>query len=114
VTHQQCAEALSLIIVDHDKGDLGFSGFGDDVPSAADDDVTPVLPGKRDQGDVIGKVDIHEVGDFLLREAAFDHEEAALQRLRTGAADRRQHVILVVRPQRTDLDVTAVTQALGS
>ena len=74
----------------------------------------PSSLGKRDEGDVIGKVYIHEIGDFLLREAAFDHEEAALQRLRTSAADRRQHVILVVGPQRADFDVSSVAQAFGS
>jgi hypothetical protein len=57
---------------------------------------------------VIGKIDIHEEGDLLLREAALDHEEAALQRRRAGAADGCEQVVLVVRAQRAEFDFAAI------
>src|SRR5215470_16325244 len=98
MTRQQRADALSLIVVDYDKGDLGLARLGDDAASAADDDLASVFLGQRDQGGVTGKIDIHEESDLSLRETALDREETSLQRLRAGAADRRQHVVLVIGP----------------
>src|SRR4051794_10750086 len=63
MTHQQRTNALSLVIVDDDKGDLGLAGFGDNVTSTPDDNLASILVGKCYQSDVIGKVDIHEVGN---------------------------------------------------
>src|SRR3954452_15072282 len=76
VAHQQRANALALIIVDYDKGDLGLAGLGDDVTSTSDDDLASILVSKRDQSDVIGKVDIHEEGNLSFRETALHCEEA--------------------------------------
>src|SRR5439155_20200313 len=113
VAHQQRAYALPLIIVDHDKGDLGLAGLDDDVASAADDALAPILLGERDQGHMIGEVDIHKEGDFFLREAALERKETSSQRLRACTADRGEHVVLVVGPQRADFDIAAVAHAPG-
>ncbi len=112
--HQQRAEALSLVIVDHDKGDLGLAGFGHDVSSAAHDHLASMLFGERDQGDVIGKIDAHEEATSFFENLASRRRNAVAATPRPCGQLAAQHVILVVRPQRADLDVTAVTQALGS
>src|SRR5215468_4940360 len=75
MTRQQRTDALTLIVVDYDKGDFGLAGLGDDAASAADDDLASAFLGERNQGGVIGKIDIHEVGDLLLRKAASYCEE---------------------------------------
>src|SRR5262245_32362269 len=78
MTRQQRADPLTLIVVDYDKGDLGLAGLGDDAASATDDDLVSVFLGQRDQGGVIGKIDIHEEGDLPLRETALDRKETSL------------------------------------
>ena len=49
VVHQQRANSLSLIVVDHDKGDLRLAGFGDDITPATDDDLASILVGECDK-----------------------------------------------------------------
>ena len=114
VAHQQRADALALIVIDDDKGDLGLAGVGDDVTPPADDDATSVLFGEHDERDVIYEVDVHEEGDLLLREATLHHEETAVQRLHAGTSDGCKHVILVVWPKCADFDRAAVAQAFGN
>src|SRR6185437_2539979 len=104
---QQCTNALPLIGIDYDEGDLGFAGLGHDVASAADDGERTALLDFRDERDMIDKVDVHEEGLFLLRKSPSGHEEAAPQRLRVGTIDRCEHLGLVVGPQCADLDRSA-------
>jgi hypothetical protein len=58
------------------------------------------------------EVDLREECDFLLREAAFYAEEAAIERLRADAADSRDQAVAVVRPQRANFDATSIAQHL--
>src|SRR6185437_11008854 len=109
---QQRADALTLIAIDHDKGDLGFAGPGHDIARAADDCGPAVLVDDGDQRDMIDEIDVHEERLFLLRKSALGYEEAALQRLCAGATDGGEHAGFIVRPQRADFDRPIVTQSL--
>ena len=86
--HESRAETLPLILIDHSERDLGLSRLHDDVTCAARDHRPAGLLHHGDEGHVIDEVDVQEESHFLLREAAFHGEEAAVQGLGAGAADR--------------------------
>src|SRR4051794_7635706 len=114
MTHQQRPEPVSLIVIDHNKGDLRLAGLCDDAASPADDDLASVLSGERDQGTMIDKIDVDEEGDLLLRKTALRYEEAPLQRLCASTADCRQHIVPIIGPQRANFNFAAIAQAFGN
>jgi hypothetical protein len=103
-------DALALVRVDDHKGDLGPAGFDDNVASAADNDRPAVLIDQRNQCDMVVEVDIHEESDLLRGEATLHGEETSLQRLHSGAADRGEHVVLVIGSKRADFDLASVAE----
>jgi hypothetical protein len=84
-----------------------------DVTRSADDHWLPVLFQLRDEGDMAHEVDIDVEVDLLVREAALEGEEAAIERLVAGPADGGQEAVTILRPQSPDLDRTTVPQGLG-
>ena len=106
--HQCRADALPLILVDHDEGHFGAAGLHDDVTSTPDDDGSNVLFHASHQSDMAHEVDVHEERDLLVREIAFCRKETAVKGLAAGAADRRRELIAIVRAQRTDFDRAAI------
>src|SRR6266849_7409616 len=113
MTHQDRADAASLPGIDDDKRHLGPSRLEDNVPAAADDDLAAGFLCERDNRDMIFEIDVHEEGAFLVREVALHDEEAALQRLRAGLTDRREHVSLILPPKSADFDLATVAEKLA-
>ena len=113
VAHQRRADALSLVGIVHGEGDLGLAGRPHDVAAPADDHRLAVLFQHRDQGDVAHEIDIEIEVDLLVREAAFEGEEAPVEGLIAGAADGGEQPGPVLRPEGADFDRASVAQGLG-
>src|SRR5258708_16224361 len=113
MTHQDRADAAALPCIDDDKCHLGPPRLENNVPPDAADDLAAGLIGKRDNRDMIFKIDVQEEGALLIREVAFHDEEAALQRLRAGLSDRSEHVSLILPPKSPDFDLAAVAEKLA-
>jgi len=65
-----------------------------------------------DQGHVSGKVNVHEEGNFPLRERSLWREEAAIQRLSAAAGHGLQKPIAVAGSESPDSDLPPVPQRL--
>ena len=112
MAHQGRTDPLSLIRIDDGEGYLGLPGSQDDVACTADDHRPASLLHQGDEGHVIDEVDVQEVGRFLLREAALHGEEAAVEGLAAGAADRGQEFGPVILSEGPDLDPTSIAKRL--
>jgi hypothetical protein len=110
--HEGRTDPLSLILIDDGEGYLGLPGPQDDVACTADDHRPYGLPHHGDEGHVIDEVDVQEEGHFLLRAAAFHGEEAAVEGLGAGAADRGQEFGPVILSEGPDIDPTSVPNRL--
>jgi hypothetical protein len=103
---------LTLMLIDNRERKLSPAGLHDDVSSAADDRTSAVLVDKRNQSDMFDEVDVQKECDLLLAEVPLGGEETTEQRLRAGAADRSDDLVVVLRPQRADLQRPPVVQRL--
>jgi len=112
VAHQGCANALPLVGIIHGEGNLGLAWLHHDATAPADDHRPSVLFQERNEGDVAHEVDIEVEVDLLVREAAFEGEEAPIQGLVAGAADGGEQASPVLRPEGADCDRTSITQGL--
>ena len=112
MAHQGRTDPLSLIRIDDGEGYLGLPGLQDDVTCTADDHRPAGLLHHGDEGHVIDEVDVEEVGRFLLREAALHIEEAAVEGLEAGAADRGQEFGPVILSEGPDIDPTSIAKRL--
>lgn len=79
MTQERRSDALSLILVNHDKGQFGPALLRDDIASSSRDHGPAVLVDLRDQSYVIVKIDVHKERKLLLGEPALGHEKAALE-----------------------------------
>src|SRR5260221_3604425 len=113
MTNQDRADAAALPCIDDDKCHLGPPRLENNVPAAADDDLAAGFIGKRDNRDMIFKIDVQEEGALLIREVAFHDEEAALQRLCAGLSDRSEHVSLILPLESADFDLAAIAEKLA-
>ncbi len=66
MAHQRPADSLSLIFIDHRKSDFCFPWFMDDIASATDKNRLTIFFNYRDQSNVVDKVNIQEIRDFLI------------------------------------------------
>src|SRR3981081_3368832 len=114
MTHQDRADAAALPCIDDDKCHLGPPRLENNVPAPSDDELAAGFICKRDNRDMIFKIDVQEEGALLIREVAFHDEEAALQRLCAGLSDRSEHVSLILPPASADFDLAAVAEKLAS
>ena len=111
--HERRAEALPLILIDHGESDLGLARLHDDITCAARDHWRDAFVHDCDQCDVIGEIDVQEIVDFRLCEAAFDRKETAIKGLPADAADGGDEVGPVVRSKRADFDPASIAQRLA-
>jgi hypothetical protein len=110
MAHQQPADRLSLVVVDHGEGELSLARLNHNVTPAADDPRPPVLCNDRDQGDMADKVDIDEKVDFLVGEVALYPEKPPIKRLRAGPINGGQKLGLIIGPQRPNFQPASVAQ----
>src|SRR6185295_13629066 len=75
VAQQRCADTLTLVLINHNKGQLRRSRLGDDITAAADDLLLPAVVGRGNERDMVDEVDVQEKGDLLWVELAFGREE---------------------------------------
>ena len=109
---QRRTDALPLVLVNDDEGELGEPRLRDDVATAADDHLLAFFFAHRDQSYMVDEVDIQKKFDLLLRELTLWHEEAARQGLSAGAVYRRQHIGPIIRPKGANFDATPIAQGL--
>src|SRR5262245_25777037 len=112
MAHQGRTDPLSLILIDDGEGYLGLPGLYDDVACTANDHRPAGLLHHGDEGHVIDEVDVQEIGRFLLRQAVFHGEEAAVEGFGAGAADRGQEFGPVILPEGPDIDPTSIAKRL--
>src|SRR5262249_26587437 len=106
---QRRPDALLLVIIDHNEGDLGRARPLDDIAPAGNDCSVAALFDYRHQGDMLRKIDIHEKGDLFVRKASLCPEETTVERLRTGPIDGCAKVGLVLRLKRANFEPTPVS-----
>ena len=112
MTHQCPTDATPLILVHHDKGDLGLPGLQDNVASASCYHRMPPFIYQRNYGHVIDEIDVHEERGFLICEAAFKTKKTAVKRPIACAADSGDQIGPVVWSESTDFDRASIAQRL--
>src|SRR5260370_12238018 len=108
MAHENRADPLALICVDHDESAVGLACPDNDMTSAAGDSRASAFIDLRDERDVALEIDVEEEGHLLLREALLWREKASLNRLCAGPSDRREHLGPVIGTKGADVDRTAV------
>ena len=108
------ADTLPLIRVDHDEGYFGPTRLYNDVASTSDDRRPSIFIDLCDEGDMSVEIDIHEESEFGFRKTALRREKASLERLRAGAADRREHILPIIRSKGAYFDCAPVAKTLHS
>src|SRR5579863_2664979 len=114
MTHQCCADALVLTLIDYRKGELGLSGFGYNVACASDDCRLTAFVYHRHQRHMIDEVDVEKECDFRLGKVALHPEETAVERRGSDAFDGSEEFVSVLRPQCADFHSTAIAQRLDT
>jgi hypothetical protein len=69
--HQQCADALPLMLVYHGERDLRPSRLHDDVTRSTDNHWSAAFVQDGYERQVVDEVDVQEEGDFILGELRF-------------------------------------------
>src|SRR5438270_870834 len=95
--HEGRSDPLSLIRIHHDKGYFRLTGLDNDIASTSDDRGPSIFIDLCDERDMIVEINVHKKSDFSFCETALRYEKASLHRLRAGAANRREHVLLILR-----------------
>jgi len=112
MTHQSRTNALALISVNNHEGDLAYSGRRDDVASTTNNDWLAVIFRNRDQGNVIGEIDIREKTDFVFGEVPLYSEKSSVKRLRAGAVDGLNQAFPIAGPKRANFYAASISQRL--
>ena len=114
MSQQARADAPVLPGVSDDECDFGLAGRDDDIARTADDHGAAALLNRRHQRDMPLESRYRRNRRFLrLRKASLWTKEAAVERARAEAADRRDEFVPVLRPERADRDRASVTQLLA-
>ena len=115
MAHQRPPDTLSLVGIRHGEGDLGSSGLRVDIAGATDNDgLLPILFEGGYQGDVLDEVDVYEIVDLLLREAALQRKEPPVERLGTEVTYGSNEILSVLSPKGPNFNGTSVAQQLLS
>src|ERR1700733_4160583 len=110
--HEDRADTLTLIGIDHDKSYLGLAGPDNDIASTTDDRRRFVFIDLRDERDMVFEIDVEKKRQLLLRETLLWCEKASPQRLRAGSSDRREHPGSVIGTKCADFNRTTVAKML--
>src|SRR5438105_2394707 len=111
MAHEDRANTLTLIGIDHDESYLSLAGLDNDIASTSDDRRS-VFIDLRDERDMVFEIDVEKKRQFLLRETLLWYEKASSQRLRAGSSDGREHLGSVIGTKCANFNRTPVAKML--
>jgi len=97
MAHQQGADAPSLIIVDDKKRQLRLAWLHEHVAPATNDRWMAAFVNQRNQGNVLGEIDINEEIDLLFGELSSGNKEPAIEGAIAGSSNDGSESMAVLR-----------------
>jgi hypothetical protein len=110
IAHQRTADSLPPVLVNYSECDFRPPRLNDNVAPTPDDRLSAILIGDRHQGDLVDKIDVQEVLDFLFQELVLHNKKATIEGFVAHACDRRPEAVTILRPLGPDLDPSPVSQ----
>src|SRR5579872_6989226 len=94
---QHGSDSAPLMLVDHRKGDFGARWIGAaHIAGVSDESFFPRMPYRRDQTDVIDKIQLRELCQLSLIQRTFHAKEAVVSRIFTEFLEMLQQPFTII------------------